>query len=88
MDDIDPDFHFSFLFITREEVTALRALAKEALLKTQVNAPLPYSAEDEAKMYPDITAQTRTIRSTPPWVLTTFKPTPVCHVNTTQTALA
>ena len=60
------------------------ALAKEALLKTEANAPFTYSAEDEAKMYPDITAQTRTIRTTHPLVLTSFTPAPVSHVATTQ----
>ena len=83
-DNIDPDSDSSFLTITREEFTALRALAKEALLKTAANATFTYSADDEAKMYPDITAQTRTIRTTPPLVLTTFTPAPVSHVDTTQ----
>ena len=87
-DDIDPDSDSPFLIISREEFTALRAVAKQALLKTKANAPFTYSAEDEAKMYPDITAQTRTIRTTPPLVLTTFTPTPVSHVDTTQTTSA
>ena len=56
--------------ITREKFTALRALAKEALLKVEANAPFTYSAEEEAKMHPDVTAQTGTIRTTPPLVLT------------------
>ena len=84
-DDLDPDSDFSFFISTREEFPALRALAKEALLKTEVNAPFPYSAEYEAKMYPDITAQTRTIRTTPPLVLATFTPAPVSNVDSTQT---
>ena len=84
-DDIDPDSDSSFLIITRDEFTALRALAKEALLKTEANTPFTYSAEDEAEMYPEITAQTRTIRTTPPLVLTNFTPAPVCTVDTTQT---
>ena len=66
-------------------MTALRALAKEALLKTEANAPFEYSTADEEKLYPDVTAQTRTIRTTPPLVLTTFIPTPVSHVDFTQT---
>ena len=87
-DDLDPDSDSSFAIITREEFNALRVLAKEALLKTETNAPFPYSAENEAKMYPVITAQTRTIRTTPPFVLTTFTPAPVSTVDTTQTTPA
>ena len=87
-DDINPDSDSSFLIITREEFTALRALAKEALLKTEATAPFTYSADDEARMYPDITTQTRTIRTTSPLVLTTFTPAPVAHVDTTQTTSA
>ena len=86
--DIKPDSDSSFLILTRDEFTALRALAKEALLKTEVNAPYTYSADDEEKLYPDVTAQTRTIRTTPPLVLTTFTPAPVPHVETTQTTSA
>ena len=86
--DIQPDSDSSFLILTREEFTALRALAKEALLKTEANAPFPYSAEDEEKLYPDVTAPTRTIRTTPPLVLTTFTPAPVPHVETIQTTSA
>ena len=74
-EDIDPDSDSSLLIITRDELTSLRALAKEAFLKTEANAPFLYSAEDEAKLYPDITAQTRTIHTTPPLVPTTFTPT-------------
>ena len=87
-DDIDPNSDSSFLIITREEITALRAVAKEALLKTGATETLTYSAEDEAKMYPDITAQTRTIHTTPSLVLTTFTPAPVSAVDTTQTTSA
>ena len=76
--------NFPLLIITREEFTALRALSKEALLKTEANAPFAYSTEDEAKIYPDITVQSRTIRTTPPLVLTTFTPAPVSTVDTTQ----
>ena len=47
--DITPDSHSSFLILTRDDFTALRALAKEALLKTEANAPFPYSADDEEK---------------------------------------
>ena len=86
--DIEPDSDSSFLILTRDEFTALRALAKEALLKTEANAPFVYSAEDEEKLYPDVTAPTRTIRTTPPLVLTTFTPAPVPHVDTTQTTSA
>ena len=86
--DIQPDSDSSFLILTRDEFTALRALAKEALLKTEANAPFPYSAEDEEKLYPDVTAPTRTIRTTPPLVLTTFTPAPVPHVETIQTTSA
>ena len=86
--DIQPDSDSSFLILTRDEFTALRALAKEALLKTEANAPFVYSAEDEAKLYPDVTAPTRTIRTTPPLVLTTFTPAPVPHVETIQTTSA
>ena len=56
-DDIDADSDSLFPIITREELTALRALAKEALLKIEANAPYTDSAEDEEKMYPDITAE-------------------------------
>ena len=69
---IEPYSDSSFLILTREEFTALRAVAKETLLKTEANAPFSYSAEDEEKLYPDVTASTRTIRTTPPLVLTTF----------------
>ena len=86
--DIEPDSDSSFLILTRDEFTALRALAKEALLKTEANAPFSYSAEDEEKLYPDVTASTRTIRTTPPLVLTTFTPSPVSHVDTPQTTSA
>ena len=77
-----------FLILTRDEFTALRALAKEALLKTEANAPFSYSAEVEEKLYPDVTAQTRTIRTTLPLLLTTFTPAPVPHVDTPQTTSA
>ena len=80
--DIKPDSDSSFLILTRDEFTALHALAKEALLKTEANAPFTYSAEDEEKLYPDVPAQTRSIRTTPPLVLTTFTPAPVPHVDT------
>ena len=86
--DIEPDSDSSFLVLTRDEFTALRALAKEVLLKTEANAPFTYSPEDEEKLYPDVTAQTRAIRTTPPLVLTTFTPTPVPHVETIQTTTA
>ena len=86
--DIQPDSDSSFLILTREEFTALRALAKEALLKTEANAPYTYSAEDEERLYPDVTASTRTTRTTPPLVLTTFTSAPVPHVDTTQTTSA
>ena len=36
--DIEPDSDSSFLILTRDEFTALRALAKEALLKTLLNS--------------------------------------------------
>ena len=55
-DDIDPASDSYFLTITREDNTALRALAKEALLKTEANAPFKYSAKDEERLYPEITA--------------------------------
>ena len=87
-DDIDPDSDSSFLTITREDVTSLRAVAKEALLKIETIAPLTYSAEDEAKMYPDITAQTRIVRTTSPLALTTFTSAPVSTIGTTQTTSA
>ena len=45
--NIKPDSDSSFLILTRDDITALRALAKEALLKTEVNAPYTYSADDE-----------------------------------------
>ena len=82
--DIKPDSDSSFLILTREEFTALRALAKEALLKTEATALLTYSAEDEEKLYPDVTAQTRLIRSTPLVTLTTFTPTQPLSVDITQ----
>ena len=87
-DDIDPDSDSSSLIITREEYTALRALAKEALLKTEATAPLTYSAEGEEKLYPDVTAQTRAIRTTTPLVLTTFTPAPISTIDTTQSTSA
>ena len=74
--DIHPDSDSSFLIMIPEEFTALRALAKEALLEIEANAPFIHSAADEAKMYRDITAQTRTIRTTLPMVLTKFTPAP------------
>ena len=86
--DIKPDSDSSFLILTRDEFTALRALAKEVLLKTEASAPFAYSAEDEEKLYPDVTASTRTIRTTSPLVLTTFTPAPVSHVETPQTTSA
>ena len=86
--DIQPDSDSSFLILTRDEFTALRALAKEALLKTEANAPFAYSAEDEEKLYPDVTASTRTIRTTSPLVLTTFTSAPVSHADTIQTTTA
>ena len=83
--DIQPDSDSSFLILTRDEFTALRTLAKEALLKTEANAPFNYSAEDEEKLYPDVvTAQTRLIRPTPPVTLTTFTPTQPLSIDTTQ----
>ena len=86
--DIEPDSDSSFLKLNRDEFTALRALAKETFLKTAANAPFSYSAKDEEKLYPDVTAQTRTIRTTPPLVLTTFTPAPVPHNEPTQTTSA
>ena len=86
--DNKPDSDSSFLILTQDEFAALRASAKEALLRNEANAPFTYSAEDEGKMYPDITAQTRTIRTTRPLVLTTFTPAPVSTIDTTQTASA
>ena len=86
--DIEPDSDSSFLILTRDEFTALRALAKEALLKTEANAPFSYSAEDAEKLYPDVTASTRTICTTPPLLLTTFTASPVSHVDTPQTTSA
>ena len=82
--DIQPDSDSSFLILTRDEFTALRALAKEALLKTEATAPFTYSTEDEEKLYPDVTAQTRLVRRTPPVTLTTFTPTQPLSVDTTQ----
>ena len=87
-DNIDPTSESSFFIITREEFPALLALAKEALLKTKANAPFTHSAEVEAKLNPDIIAQTRTIRTTPTLVLTSFNAAPVSHVDTTQTTSA
>ena len=58
MDDIDLDSDSSFLIITCEDFTALRALAKEALFKIEANAPFTYAAEDESKLHRDITART------------------------------
>ena len=86
--DLKPDSDSSFLILNRDEFTTLRALAKEALLKTEANAPFAYSAEDEEKLYPDVTTSTRTIRTTCPLVLTTFTPAPVSHVDTPQTTSA
>ena len=82
--DIKPDSDSSFLILTRDEFTALRAPAKEALLKTGANAPFTYSTEDEEKLYPDVTAPTRLIRPTPPVTLTTFQATQPLSVDTTQ----
>ena len=80
--DIKPDSDSLFLVLTRDKFTALRALAKEDLLKTEATAPSTYSAADEEKLYPDNTALTRTIRTTPPLVLTTFTPAPVSPIDT------
>ena len=82
--DIKPDSDSSFLILTRDEFTALRALAKETLLKTEATAPFTYSAEDEEKLYPDVTAQTRLVRPTSPVTLNTFTPTQPLSVDTTQ----
>ena len=82
--DIKPDSDSSFLILTRDEFTALRALAKEALLKAEATAPFTYSSEDEEKLYPDVTAQTRLVRPTPPVTLTTFTPTQPLSVDITQ----
>ena len=82
--DIKPVSDSSFLILTRDEFTALRALAKEALLRTEANTPFTYPAEDEEKLYPDVTAETRLIRSTPPVTLTTFTPTQPLSVDTTE----
>ena len=87
-DNIDPNSESSFPINTSEEFTEVRALAKEALLKTEANAPFTYSAGDEEKLHPDVTAQTRTIRTTTPLVLTTFTPAPVSTIDTTQTTSA
>ena len=86
--DNQSDSDSSFLILTPDEITALRAVAKEASLKTEANAPFAYSAEDEEKLYPDVTASTRTNRTTPPLVLTTFTPAPVSHADTIQTITA
>ena len=83
--DIKPDSDSSFLISNRDEFTAPRALAKEVLLKIEATARFTYSTSDEEKLYPDVTAQTRTIRTTPPLVLSTFTPSPVPPVDTTQT---
>ena len=81
--DIQPDSDSSFLIFTRDEFTALRALSKEALLKAEATAPFTYSAEDEEKLYPDVTAQTHLVRPTPPVTLTTFTSTQPLSVDTT-----
>ena len=47
--EIKPDSDSSFLILTRDEFTALRALPKEALLNTEATAPFTYS-EDEEKL--------------------------------------
>ena len=86
--DIKPGSDTSYLILIRDEFTALRPLAKEVLIKTEATAPFTYSAEDEEKLYPDVTAQTRTIRTTSPLVLTTFTPAAVPQVDTTQTTSA
>ena len=65
-DDIKPDSDSSFLILTRDEFTALRALAKEALLKTEATAPFTYSVDDAEKLYLDVTAPTRTNSTTLP----------------------
>ena len=86
--EIKPDSDSSILILTPDDFTALRALAKEALLKTEANATFTFSADDEEKLYPDVTAQTRIIRTTPPLVMTTFTAAPVSHIDTTQTTSA
>ena len=86
--DIKPDSDSLFLILTSDEFAALRALARQALLKTEATAPFTYSTADEEKLYPDVTAQTSTIRTTPPLVLTTFTPAPVSPVDTTKTTSA
>ena len=82
--NIKPDSDSSLSILTRDEFTALRALAKEVLLKTEATAPFTYSAEDEEKLYLDVTAQTRLVRPTPPGTLTTFTSTQPLSVDTTQ----
>ena len=47
--DIKSDSNSSFLILTRHEFAALRALSKEALLRTEATAPLTYSTEVEEK---------------------------------------
>ena len=44
-DNIAPNFDSFFRMMTREEVTALRVLAKEAQVKSEATAPLTFSAE-------------------------------------------
>ena len=87
-DDINSDSDTALLIMTRKEFTAVRAVAKKGLLKTEANAPFPYSEEGEAKMYPDITAQTKTIPTTLPLVLTAFTAAPISNVDTTPTTSA
>ena len=84
-DDINPDSDSSFLIMTRKEFAALRVLAEEALLKTGANATFTYSTEDEATIYLDKTAQTRTVCTTTPLALTNFTLAPVSTVDTAQT---
>ena len=49
-DNNDPDSDSSFLIITRVEFTALRALAREALLKTEATHTSRYSLHTPPKI--------------------------------------
>ena len=80
-EDLKP--HSQILFIlNRDKFIALRALAEETLLKTEVTAPLTYSAENGEEINTDIFALTTNIRITLPLVLITFSRSPALTVDT------
>ena len=86
MDDIDQNSYSSCHDNTCDDITALLAQAKEALLKNEANAPITYFADDTANLFPEVTAQT--IGATQPLVLPSFAPDQSSTTKTTQSTSA